>query len=152
MRQTNIWDYIKLDSFGIKIDYSKSMPDLLSFFEENKIPHDFTRKTQITTKSKLFSLDIEFFVSFEFEDERLIVIVASPCGVANNDDIKRRYNDIQKTLEKELGKPLNPLHLIINLLNPNEQLISWKKHKLKIRHFLFDRFGMEERIEIRIKL
>ena len=56
---------------------------------------------QIVVKSKLLSLDIDFFISFLFDSEKLIAITISPDQVLDGAALSCRYGKIQKALENE---------------------------------------------------
>ena len=150
MKQTNIWSYFKLDSFGVEIPFSKSRTEFISSFHENNIPIDVPTEMQIVVKSKLLSLDVDFFISFQFSGEKLIAITMSPNTVLEGKALDCRYNKIQKALENELGHPHNRLRSIMNLLDPDNRLSYWQRNGIKIKHYLLNRFGMEEIINIKL--
>ena len=146
----NIWGYLKLDSFGVEMPFSKSKTEFISYFHKNNIPIDMPSKMQIVIKSKLMSLDIDFFISFQFGGERLIAVTMSPDPALEGKTLDCRYKKIQKALENELGYPHNWLRSIVNLLDPDNRLSHWKKDGIKIKHYLLNRFGMEEIINIEL--
>ena len=151
MKQINMWDYLKLDSFGVETPFSKSRTEFISSFHENNIPIDIPSEMQIVVKSKLLSLDVDFFISFQFSWEKLIAITMSPNNTAlEGKALDFRYNKIQKALENELGHPHNRLRSIMNLLDPDNRLSYWKRDGVKIKHYLLNRFGMEEIINIKL--
>ena len=137
-----------LDSFGVEIPFSKSKTDFISYFCKNNIPIDIPTEMQIVVKSKLLFLDVDFFISFQFSGERLIAITISPNTTLEGKTLDCRYKKIQKVLENELGHPHNRLRSIMNLLDPDNRLSYWKKDGIKIEHYLLNRFGMEEIINI----
>ena len=118
--------------------------------DEKNIQIDMPTKSQIVVKSKLLSLDIEFFISFQFDDEKLIAIMMSPNMVLEGRSLNSCYNKIQKALENKLGYPHSYWRSIINLLDPENRLTYWKSNGIKIEHYLFNRFGMEEIISIKL--
>ena len=150
MLQINIWDHLKLDSFGVETPFSKSRTEFVSFFHENNVPIDIPTKTQIVVKSKLLSLDFDFYISFQFIGEGLIAITISPCKALEGKSLDCRYNKIQKALEKEIGRPINRLRSIMNLLDPDNRLSYWHRDGIEIKHYLLNRFGMEEIIDIKL--
>ena len=150
MKQANIWRNLKLDSFGIETSFSKSKTEFISSFHRNNIPIDVPTEMQIVVKSKLLSLDIDFFISFQFSGEKLIAITMSPSTVLEGKALDYRYNKIQKALEKELGHPHNQLRSIMNLIDPDNRLSYWQRDGIKIKHYLLNRFGMEEIINIKL--
>lgn len=105
---------------------------------------------QIVVKSKLLSLDVDFFISFQFNGEKLIDITMSPNTALEGKVLDCRYNKIQKALENELGHPHNRLRSIMNLLDPDNRLSYWQRDGIKIKHYLLNRFGMEEIINIKL--
>ena len=111
---------------------------------------DIPTEMQIVVKSKLLSLDVDFFISFQFSGERLISITMSPNTALEGKSLDFRYKKIQKALENELGHPHNWLGAIMNLLDPDNRLSYWQKDGIKIEHYLLNRFGMEEIINIKL--
>lgn len=150
MKQTNIWCCLKLDSFGVEAPFSKSRSEFIKFFNENNIPAYIPTEKQIVVKSKLLSLDVEFSILFQFSGEKLIIITMSPSTALEGKFLDCRYKKIQKSLENELGHPRNCLRLIMNLLDPDNRLSCWQKEGIKIEHYLLNRFGMEEIINIKL--
>ena len=141
MKQINIWSYLKLDSFGVETPFSKSRTEFISFFHENNIPIDTPTEMHILVMSKLFSLDIDFFVSFQFRGEKLIAVTMSPNTTSEDKTLDCRYNKIQKTLENELGYPHNRMRSIMNLLDPDNRFSYWHRDGIKIEHYLL--IGLE---------
>lgn len=150
MKQLNIWGCLKLDSFGVEAPFSKLRTELISSFHENNIPIDVPTEMQIVVKSKLLSLDVDFSISFQFSGEKLIAITMSPNKALEGKALYYRYNKIQKALENELGHPHNRLRSIMNLLDPDNRLFCWQRDGIKIKHYLLNRFGMEEIINIKL--
>lgn len=150
MEQTNLWNYIKLESFGVESPFSKSRTELIRFFYEKNIPMNMPTETQIVVESKLLSLDVNFFISFQFDGNKLIAITLAPNTALEGETLDYRYNKIQKALEKELGHPRNRLRSIINLLDPENRLSYWQRDGIKIEHYLLNRFGIEEIINIKL--
>ena len=150
MKQKNIWGYLKLDSFGVETPFSKSKTEFICYFHKNNIPIDIPSEMQIVVKSKLLSLDVDFFISFQFNGEKLIDITMSPNTALEGEVLYCRYNKIQKALENELGHPHNRLRSIMNLLDPDNRLSYWQRDGIKIKHYLLNRFGMEEIINIKL--
>ena len=104
----------------------------------------------IVVKSKLLSLDVDFFISFQFSGERLISVTMSPNIALEGKALDCRYKKIQKALINELGYPHNWVGIIVNLLDPDNRIAYWKKDGIKIEHYLLNRFGMEEIINIKL--
>ena len=150
MKKTNIWEYIKLDSFGVEIPFSQSKTELLGYFHENNIPTNMPIEMQIVLKSKLLSLDVDFFISFQFSEEQLVAITISPCMSLEGKSLGCRYKKIQKALENELGRPHNRLSSIMNFLDSENRLSYWQRDGIKIEHLLLNRFGTEEIINIKL--
>ena len=148
MKQINLWEYLMLDSFGVEMLFSKSKTEFISNLRKNNIPIDMPTKMQIVVKSKLLFLDVNFFISFHFSGERLIAITISPNEVLEGKALYCRYKNIQKALENELGHPHNWLRSIMNLLDSDNRFSYWQKDGMKIEHYLLNRFGMEESINI----
>ena len=150
MKQKNMWNGLKLDSFGIEISFSKTKKEIISFLKEKNISIDTPTEMQIVIKSTLFSLDSKFFIGFHFSGEKLIAITMSPDMALEGKALYSRYNEIQKALEKELGYPHNHSRLIMNLLDPDNLLARWQSNGIIIEHYILNRFGMEETISIEL--
>lgn len=148
MKQKNMWMYLKLDTFGVEIPFSKSKSEFISYFHKNNIPTKSPSDMQIVLKSKLMSLDVDFFISFEFSEERLISLTMSPITALEGKTLRCRYKKIQRALRNELGFPHNWWELMLNLLDPDNRVSCWQKDGIKIKHYLLNRFGMEEIINI----
>ena len=118
--------------------------------EEKNIPIDTSTEMQVVIKSKMFSLDAIFIIAFHFSGEKLTSITISPDTAIEGKALYFRYVKIQKALENELGRPHNRSWLIMDLLNPNYRLARWQGNGFKIEHYLLDRFGMEEIIDINL--
>lgn len=149
MKTKKVFDHIKLDDFNIEIPFSISKNALIDLFEEKNIPVDTTAVGSVVVKSCMFSLEICFFIYFGFHDERLTSVTMSPVEHLENSAWYLRYKQIQKALMNEWGKPCNHWPSILNLLYPDDQSARWKCDKVKIEHYIRDRFGMEEAIEIK---
>jgi len=150
IKRTNIWGYLKLDSFGVETSFSKSKTEFIDYFHKNNIPTDIPSEKQIIIRSKLLHLDVDFSISFQFSGEKLIAITISPNPALEGRTLDCRYKNIQKALENELGHPHNRLMTIMNLLNPDNRLSYWQRDGIKIEHYLLNRFGMEEIISIKL--
>ena len=105
---------------------------------------------QIIVKSKLLLLDIVFYISFQFDDEKLIAITMSPDTALDGKRLFLRYKKIQKAMETSLGYPSNRLQKLIYLLAPESSSYYWINNGIKIEHYLLNRFGMEETIRINL--
>ena len=150
MKPINMWDCLKLDSFGVETPFSRSRTEFISSFYANNIPIDILTEMQIVVKSKLLSLDIDFSISFQFSKEKLVAITMSPNTALEDKALNCRYNKIEKALENELGHPHNRLGSIMNFLDPDNRLSYWQRDGIKIKHYLLNRFGMEEIIDIKL--
>ncbi len=150
MKQTNMWNHLKLDSFEIETPFSKSRTEFIAYFQDNNISVEIPTEMQIIVKSKLLSLDIVFSISFQFSGEKLITVMMSPDAVSEGKALDCRYNKIQKALVNELGHPHIQLRSIMNLLDPDNRLSYWRKDGIRIEHYLMNRFGMEEIIKIEL--
>ena len=151
MKQRNIWNYLKLDSFDVEIPFSKSRTEIIRSFNESNIPISSTStETEIVVVSKILSLDVDFSISLQFSGEKLIAIWLVPDPALGGETLYSRYNKIQKALENELGYPYNLLlRPIMNLLDPG-RISYWQRDGIKIKHYLLERFGMEEAIDIKL--
>lgn len=150
MNQKSMWSYLKMDSFDVEISFSKSKKAIISFLKEKNISLDTPTEMQVVVKSKMLSLDVDFFIAFHFNGEKLIAITMSPDMALEGSALYSRYNEIQKALENELGHPHNRLQLIMNLLDPDSRLARWQSNGIKIEHYLLNRFEMEEIINIEL--
>lgn len=150
MKQKSMWSCLKLDSFEVEISFLESQKAIISFLKEKNISIDIPTERQVVIKSKILSLDTMFFITFHFNGEKLIAIAMSPDTVLEGKALYSRYNEIQKALENELGRPHNHLQLIVNLLDPDNRMARWQRSGIKIEHYLLNRFGMEETINIEL--
>ena len=100
MKEINLWCYLTLDSFGVKTPFSKSKTEFISYFHKNNIPIDIPSEMQIVVKSKLLSLDVDFFISFQFSGEKLIAVTMSPNKALEGKTFYCRYKRIQKALDE----------------------------------------------------
>ncbi|MGM9681022.1 MAG: hypothetical protein ACI3XR_05905 [Eubacteriales bacterium] len=101
-------------------------------------------------QSKLLSLDVNFYISFQFDGEKLTAISMSPDGTLEGPALNSRYNEIQKALVNKLGHPHNPLRSIMNYLDPDSRSNCWQSNGIRIEHDLQNRFGMEEIVTIEL--
>lgn len=150
MKQKSMWSCLKLDSFDVEISFSKSKKAIICFLKEKNISIDTPTEMQIVIKSKLLCLDTKFSIAFHFNGEKLTAITMSPDMALEGKALYSRYNEIQKALENELGHPHNRSRLIMNLLDPDNRLARWQSNGIKIEHYLLNRFGMEETINIEL--
>lgn len=151
MKTINLCNYLKLDSFGVDLHFSKSRTELIRFFNENSIPINMSTETQIIIKSKLLSLDVTFYISLQFDGEKLLTITMSPNISLEGKSLFYRYSKIQKALKNELGYPCYRLKSIFYLLDPENRSSYWMRNGIRIEHFLLNRFGMEEIINIKLE-
>lgn len=143
-------NHLKLDSFDVEISFSESKKEIIHSFREQNISIDTPTDVQIVVQSNMFSLDVNFLISFYFDGEKLIAIIMSPDTVLNGRALYSRYNKIQKALENQLGHPRNHLRLIMDLIDPDSRLAYWQSNGMKIEHYLVNRFGMEDIIHIEL--
>ena len=148
MNPKNMWECIRLDSFDATISFSTPQKHMISFLQEKNVLFEKPTEKQIVFKSKMFSLDILFYVSLRFKEDKLIAITMSPNTALEGKPLYCRYNKIQAALQNQLGFPHNSLRLIMNLLDPDNSLASWRRKEVRIKHYLLNRFGMEEIISI----
>ena len=150
MKIINVWNYLKLDSYGVELYFSKSRTELIRFLEENNIPMTMLTDMKIVVKSKILSLDFSFYISCQFDDEKMIAITMSPNTALEGKCLLRRYRIIQKALEYELGPPRNRLRSIMCVFDPENRSSYWMRNDIKIEHYLSSRFGTEENINIQL--
>lgn len=150
MNQISLWTSLKLDSLEDEIPFRISKVELIKIFERNSVSFDVPDERIIIVKSSLLSLEELFYVSFQFEGEKMIAITMSPCIAVEGKELNSRYKKIQTILENELGRPYNRWRLIMNFLDPDNRLSYWMRDGRKIEHYLQDRFAMEEIINIKL--
>lgn len=150
MSKKDMWNNLKLDSFGVEIPLSQSKSVLIDFLREKGIPLHIPTEAQVVIKSKMFSFDADFLIALHFEGEKLIDITIVPEVMLEGKAMYYRYREIQQVLERELGRPSNRLRFILDYLNPDCQLSRWQRNGMKIEHYLLNRFGMEEIISIQL--
>ena len=148
--KNNMWTCLKLDTFCIEVCFSQSKKTIISLLKEKNISIYTPTEMQIVIKSKLLSLDFEFSISFHFNGEKIISITLSPYTALESRALYSRYSDIQKALEIELGPPHYRSSLVMDLLSPDNRFARWQKNEIKIEHYLLNRFGLEETINIEL--
>lgn len=151
MYQKGNQQYIILDSFGVDIPFSKTKAEITRLLQEKKALLVTSNEEQIIVKSKVLSLDIVFFVAFQFSGEKMIAITMSPDRYLEGSALYSRYKEVQKALENKFGCPHNPIRSIMNLLDPDSSLARWQNDGIKIEHYLLNRFGMEETVCIKLQ-
>lgn len=150
VKTANMCNCLKLESFDVELLFSNSRTELISFLNDNNIPTNMPTGRKIIVKSKLLSLDVVFYISCQFDGEKLIAITMSPDTYLEGKSLLCRYNKIQRALENELGYPRNLLWSIIYLLDPESSLYYWMRNGIKFEHYLLNRFGIEEIINIKL--
>lgn len=152
MRTINFCNCLELNSFGVELLFSKSRSEIIRFFFENNIPTNILTKKQIIVRSKLLFLDVDFFISCQFNDDKLFSVTISPDTTLEGKPLLSQYKRIQKALENELGYPCNRWNSIFYLLSPESSSLYWLKDGVRIEHSLLNRFGLEETINIKLYL
>lgn len=71
----------------------------------------------------------------------------------NDLDVLKSFGETQKLLESYIGKPEKSGSTLYNLVNRNQKnkKYTWDFKDVKVIHSIWDRFGLEEHIEILIK-
>lgn len=151
MKPRNLIDVIELNSYHVSIPLSKSKSEIEDILHQHGITTDTTRPEYYMIESTMLSLDIRFFIFFQFEGERLLSVSMEPQAYLEGSALHARYRIIQKALKNELGRPHNPWDGIMNLFNPDSQKNWWKVGQISIEHLLYDHFGPEEPIYIKLK-
>ena len=150
MIQNRKWNFLRLDSFDIEIPFSKTRTEIIKLLREKNVVIDTSVEMQVVIKSKLLSLDIVFYIVFQFDNEKLISITMSPNEFLEGNTLHSRYKEIQTALEKEFGHSCNMVQTFLNLLDPDSCSVRWQKNGIKIEHYLLNRFGMEEIVRIKL--
>lgn len=141
---------IRLDTHNLIIPLTSSKAEIIRILQDNGVNVDFTRPNFCVFKSTLFSLNIIFCIAIRFENEKVISVSIAPESTGTEENAHLRYKLIQRTLEKKLGRVRNPIHTVINHLDPDNMKNSWKYDGITIKHFLECRFGIEETILIEL--
>ena len=150
MKPKNLCSYLKMDSYDVIIPFSKSKNEIAAFLKEKSIQFDSPSDEKIILKSKILLLDIEFFIFFKFECQKLTSISMAPGLILEGKALYSQYSKVQKSLVKELGYPHNVLMSIMNFLVPDSRTAQWRCNGGKIEHYLLDRFRVEEIISIKL--
>lgn len=151
MNRKNMLEFLTMESFDADVSFSMTKKEMIDFLQEKDIPFGMPTEMQIVVKSKILALDIDFYIDFQFKGEKLTALTMSPDMALEGKALHSRYNVIQKALENELGHSHNFLLTITNLLAPDSRLIRWHKNGIVIEHYLLNRFGMEEIINIELQ-
>ncbi len=141
-----IYEKINLESYDIEFLRPIQKSELWDALHENNIPVKMPTNKQIVVTSKMLSLGYDFCVDFQFNDEDLVAITIAPIEYMEGKALYSRYKQIQEKLKEELGATHNILQLFVNRLNPDGSLSCWKCGNVEVKHYLFERFGMEEHI------
>ena len=153
MRQIKLSECLRLDSFGIDMPLLETKAKVVDLLNNNNINADILTHDQvtlITLKSKMLALDMKFCITFQFVAETPVAITIVPGEACKNDNVYHRYKTIEKSLERRLGKPHNPLMAVTNLLDRDSCQWHWSIKGVKIKHYLLNRFGIEEIIDIKL--
>lgn len=144
------WWTLKLDSYDVRVDLMGEKDAIEDLFRTKKVDYRMIDNNQIAIRSRLFALDIDFYLSFVFAREKITRIIISPCVSLEGKALCSRYNKIQKALISRYGFPSNRIGAIINLLDRDNSYSRWKNKGVEIEHYLVDRFGAEETIKIQL--
>lgn len=146
---SGICDTLKLDSYDVEISFPISKKEIIETFIRNNISIDMPTEKQIIVKSKLLSLDYDFFMCFYFNGEKLDGITLLLDEYLEGRGLYDRYRKVQKALENEWGRSYDLIQSIVNCLNPDGYLMRWKSNTVVAEHYLLNHFGVEEHIDIR---
>ncbi|MDD6259650.1 MAG: hypothetical protein PUA74_00995 [Clostridiales bacterium] len=142
---------LKLDSYDVEIPFSSPKTDIIGFFQERNIPFDISADGKMALKSRILLLDITFLIFLEFDGEKIISVAMLPDRALEGKALYSRFSAIQKALKKELGSPDNGLlESLMNWLVPDGRSARWRREGVAVKHYLRDRFGMEEIIHIEL--
>lgn len=144
------WQTLKLESYDISVAFMERKDTIEDLFKSKKVVYRIFDNNQIAIKSRLFALDIDFYLSFVFVCEKITQIIISPCESLEGNALYSRYNKIQKALISRYGFPSNHIWAIINLLDRDNSYSYWRNKDMEVKHYLMDRFGMEETIKIQL--
>lgn len=72
---------------------------------------------------------------------------------SESEEIVASFEKMQRTLESYMGKPSRSFSAIFDRMkrNKNEKKFTWNFRDVKVIHSIWDRFGLEDRLEIVIK-
>lgn len=150
MDQGKMWSYIKLDSYNLLIPFSLTKAELMKRLQDKGILVVVTTETSFYVKSKMWSLDMAFFLSFEFDGDTLQTVTVVPDQALEGRELYARYKTVQKALERELGHPCRFGRSIMNVFDPDGRTSTWQSGGIKVEHFLQNRLSMEEIIQIKL--
>lgn len=150
LKHKGILRFVKIDSYNIEVDIHQSKNELITFLREKNVLFDMPTESAIMIKSNLLSLDVEFYIYFHFDSERIVAITMSPDKALQEEEMFSRYEIIQKALEVKLGIPENAMRLIMRIVDPHSRFSRWNKEGICIEHYIIDRFGLEDIISIKL--
>lgn len=134
-----------LDDYGVVIHYTDDYDCIISKLERSGCPCDLSQKEYCRVHSKCFSCGITFGVAFQFCGKKLIKISLLPVSIQND---QKSYAKLQAVLKKQLGG-VSIFQYLYNFANPAKRF-KWSIPYVTIMHTLYDRFGYEDVISIRI--
>ena len=150
MDQRKMWSYIKLDSYNLLIPFSLTKAELMKRLQDKGILVVGTTETSFYVRSKMWSLDMAFFLSFEFDGDTLQTVTVVPDQALEGRELYARYKTVQKALERELGHPCRFGRSIMNVFDPDGRTSTWQSGGMKVEHSLQNRLSMEEIIQIKL--
>ena len=141
---TEFYKKLRLDSYNLEIPLLQSKRNIQDLLQKHGIQMEIPMDDLIIIKSRILSLDMNFYISFRFKHESLIAVSMSPEGYLEGRRLHDRYRKIQKVLKDVLGRPGNIVQMLYNYLNPDGSSFYWVDDGVRITHVLQERFGMEE--------
>mgnify|MGYP000899686386 CR=1 FL=1 len=143
---------LPIENLNISVKWNINKDALLSMFD-----HAETRENReynywgCHIKAKVLGID-EANVTFNFVKNKMTSVSISGHLMAASENLVENYEMLQNHLESILGKPNNLSKIFFNIFNSKgEKSFCWKFGKITIKHSLFERFGLQEYLEILIK-
>ncbi len=130
----------------------KELSSLLNGYKYKKITDHYYWLSSVVLFDKQFYGD----VGFHFNGEGKLAILelnSADSDYSGEEAILQSFEKEQKTLEVCFGKPSKLAKILYFFTKTNRQNKEcvWNFKKVKLIHTLFDRFGMEQRLQINVK-
>lgn len=134
-----------LNDYDVVIHYTDDYDCIIAKLERSGCPYDLSQNGYCRVHSKCFSCEITFWIAFQFCGKKLIKISLLPVSIQND---QKSYAKLQAVLKKQLGG-VSIFQYLHNFANPAKRF-KWSIPCVTIMHTLYDGFGYEDVISIRI--
>lgn len=144
----NIEDGIYLETPKIYLTWDTHKDSVIALNDSFELVND----SYYTLKVKLSNIPFVDYLGIHFNDDKISKIEMFNKH-ENVNDIANVFYDNQTILEKSIGKPIKQSFSSVLFRGEKKKIkhFKWKFKNIELIHKLWDRFGLEERLEIIIK-